>query len=89
MSPSDNVTCPQRGQLVQFLLGHLTGSELEAVERHLSACDACVGTLHGLNAVDTLVEIARSAREEPPETEMVEGLIDRVRKLSLGLARRA
>jgi serine/threonine protein kinase len=86
MSPSDNATCPERDQLVQFLLGHLTEPELEAVERHLSVCPACGDTLEGLNAEDTLVQIARSAREELPEAEMVEGLIAQVRKLSSGSA---
>ena len=86
MSSPDNATCPQRDHLVQFLLGHLTEPELEAVERHLSACDACGNTLQELDAEDTLVESARSAREEFPEAEMVESLIDRVRKLSSGSA---
>ena len=81
MSPPDDRACPERDQLVQFLLGHLPEPELETLEQHLSACPACGDTLQALNAEDTLVRLARSAQAELPEADAVDDLIPRVRRL--------
>lgn len=84
MTSSQDAACPPRDRLVDFLLGHLPDAELALLERHLSACDVCGNTLQALNAEDTLVALARSARVESPEDEMVEGLIERMRELHSG-----
>ncbi len=84
MSGSQDATCPPRDRLVDFLLGHLADAELALLEGHLSACGACGDTLRALNAEDTLVALARSARAEPSDEALVEGLIERMREMHSG-----
>jgi hypothetical protein len=84
MTGSQDAACPPPDRLVGFLLGHLPDAELALLEPHLSVCSACGDTLRALNAEDTLVALARSARVESPEDEMVEGLIERIRELHSG-----
>lgn len=85
MTSSQDVACPPRDRLVDFLLGHLPEAELAVLEHHLSACGACGDTLRALNAEDTLVALTRSAQVESSEDAVVEGLIERMRELHSGV----
>ena len=54
------LTCPSRDDLQRFALGQAPEELAHPIERHLAECRACVGTLNGLKATDTLVDAIRS-----------------------------
>jgi WD40 repeat protein/serine/threonine protein kinase len=76
------VSCPHREELRQLLLGQVSGSQAESLERHLDECPSCLELLDSLKAEDTLLDAARSpaASADGPDAA-VRGLIDRLRGL--------
>ncbi len=54
-------SCPKVQVWQQFVLGQVADPEAAALEQHLTACDSCVETLHGLESEDALVQAMRQA----------------------------
>jgi hypothetical protein len=69
--------CPNPDDLQRFLLGRLPETETERLHQHLADCPACLDTLHGLEAKDTLMDAMRASAKPSPgsEDDVVEGLV--------------
>src|ERR1043165_7569925 len=57
--------CPDVQQLQQALLGLLTGTEADAVEKHLLECGSCCKAIRELQAEDAFVQDLRMAAKLP------------------------
>ena len=81
-----NQTCPQRQELVDYLLGKLSADLLQQLEHHVLDCDSCEETLRGLDLADTLngwVGEAASANEQTElDQDFVANLIQRIQHQS-------
>lgn len=77
------VACFDAEVLTKFLKGTLAGSEVASLEQHLLQCDRCAETVNALVNRDTLVEAmqAPATVAEEPESDVVRGLIERLRRL--------
>lgn len=53
--------CPEKSQLVDYLLGKIPESEIEVYEGHIADCSLCEDTIRGLNVNDTLDELTKEA----------------------------
>ena len=74
--------CPQKSQLVDFILGKLPMNEHESCEVHIADCPTCEDTIRGLDVSDTLDELTRNAMSDPSESSelnLVEQLVENVR----------
>ena len=81
-----NQNCPQRQELVDYLLGKLPEDLLQQLEQHFVDCSSCEETLRGLNVADTLNNwVEQAARDavatrpsEDSEEQFVANLISRM-----------
>ena len=85
---SKQLQCPPKTTLVDFLLGKLEPPQLDDCEKHLEHCQPCGDTVRGINASDTLVNIAgrcsSSDKKDPSENSdqmVVKLLIDKLADL--------
>ncbi len=76
--------CPSAEALRRLLLGETSDAEGADLERHVLACPACLRTLKGLRAEDTLIEAiqARKGEDEPTVGGPVADLMRRLQGLS-------
>jgi anti-sigma factor RsiW len=81
MSPRSN--CPDPPLLAQPTLGRLSGTEAEALERHLAVCPRCLTTVEALPAEDELVRALRPqlGPEESPRLDLARGVIPALKRL--------
>ena len=85
-----NQNCPQRQELVDYLLGKLPEDLLQQLEQHFVDCSSCEETLRGLNVADTLNNwVEQAARDavatrpsEDSEEQFVANLISRMQDQS-------
>ena len=52
--------CPERDQLVDYLLGRLPSEDSSFCEAHLAECDPCEQTIRSLDVSDTLSELVQN-----------------------------
>lgn len=74
--------CPEKSKLVDYIMGKLPVIEHETCEVHIADCSACEDTIRGLDATDTLDELARHALTDPSESNelsLVNRLVENVR----------
>jgi formylglycine-generating enzyme required for sulfatase activity/predicted Ser/Thr protein kinase len=78
--------CPDLNQYKRLASGDAPSSEKEALLSHLARCEACAQQLERLSDRDTLVELIRKVQtlSEAPESEIVVGLAERMRRLRPG-----
>ena len=80
MKPS--FQCPEKSQLVDFILGKLPMVEHETFEVHIADCPACEDTVRGLEVSDTLGDLARDAMSDAAESNemnLVQQLVENIR----------
>lgn len=77
-------SCPDSRALEQFVLGAMAADEQVKLSQHVEQCPACVATLHGLKAEDTVLDSMRRAAERAPkfQGEVVEQLAEKMSELS-------
>ena len=79
-----NQTCPQRHELVDYLLGKLSDELLDELENHFLDCRSCEETLRGLDLADTLNkwvgEAASSDQPTSTDEDFVAMLIRRMQE---------
>ncbi len=59
--------CPEKQDLLDYLLGTLPPNVLTGIEEHFAQCGICEETIRGLNASDTLSELVADAAIVAPE----------------------
>ena len=73
--PTELQPCPQRDQLVDYLLGKLPSEDSSFCEAHIADCEPCEETIRSLDASDTLSELVlnglRSSDESSDEESAV------------------
>ena len=79
-----NQSCPQRHELVDYLLGKLSNELLDELENHFLDCRTCEETLRGLDLADTLNkwvgEAALSDQPSAADEDFVATLIRRMQE---------
>jgi tetratricopeptide (TPR) repeat protein len=76
--------CPPDEELRQFLLGQLSETEAEGLERHLARCPRCVSNLDTLRPRDRLLDVVSAvagSATAPPEEEVDEALLGTLYRL--------
>ena len=58
--PTELEQCPERDQLVDYLLGRLPSEDSSFCEAHLAECNPCEQTIRSLDVSDTLSELAQN-----------------------------
>ena len=58
--PTELEQCPERAQLINYLLGRLPSEDSSFCEAHLAQCDPCEQTVRSLDVSDTLSELAQN-----------------------------
>jgi serine/threonine-protein kinase len=73
---------------VRFVRGDAPPEEVASLGQHLLACQACVSTLHGLRAEDTLIQQlqAQATKEARPVQELLDSVIVRLQESAAGSA---
>src|SRR5947209_7378510 len=67
------IPCPPDEDLQRFLVGQLSESEGECLERHLAGCPRCLAALQRLQPCDRLLDVvATVARGAPAPEEQVD-----------------
>jgi hypothetical protein len=85
------IPCPGPERVREFLLGLLPDGESQALEQHLTGCDACLRAAQAMRAEDALVATVREAAPlaagpAPPEVEQT---VARLQGLWLDVSRAA
>ena len=77
--------CPNVEDLQKFAVGKLSDPQADALARHLAHCPHCLGTLHGLEVDDTLLEAIRSQAgvAQRPDHPVLKNLIRKLSKSRL------
>jgi formylglycine-generating enzyme required for sulfatase activity/Leucine-rich repeat (LRR) protein len=77
--------CPDDQVLERLLLGDISAEDAENLEQHLAECPPCTTKIATLQAEDTLLDAVRAAgpgKEAAPTPEIVNHLINRLKKLA-------
>src|SRR5438477_8307325 len=74
------IDCPDVEQLRQLMLGQVRSGDAESLGEHLLHCARCAETVHSLDATDPLVQAARAAAAEHPESSLIVRLMSRLQR---------
>ena len=73
--PTELQTCPQREQLVDYLLGKLPSEDSSFCEAHIADCEPCEETIRSLDASDTLSELALNGLRNAEKSSQQESAV--------------
>lgn len=76
------LTCPPAATLRQHLLGELHGPAADAIDRHFTACEACLTFAEKVEATDDFTDAIKAATPIPRDQQTaISGLMETVRHL--------
>jgi hypothetical protein len=70
--------CPDPRDLERLVRGQLSEPEANQVSRHILNCSRCAHLLNGLQANDPLLTDLQAAVDQPPDSSLVEELMERL-----------
>ena len=85
--PTETQRCPQREELVSYLLGKLPPEDSNICEAHIAQCDPCEQTIRSIDISDTLNDLAvnglrNSSKPIDQESAVIGELIDEIQNWS-------
>src|SRR5579864_1089206 len=83
---TEGTACPDLQQVMRFVLGQVPPEEVERLSQHVLTCRACVDTLHGLKAEDTLIQqlLRLASTADRPVKGLLDSLILRLKASAAG-----